>query len=192
MLYPSLMVLVQTDQRCVSGGRAFTDMWLPILFVLFAAGDFLGRLGAQLSSHQTLLNERNIWMPAVLRMGLIPLFMSCKIRNGQLPVAFPDAGIPIFLVLLLGLSNGYLGNLAMMLGPEAVKKATKDDANKARGGTGENRSSSNSSSSSSSMTTKRNDSGHLAGIIMILCLSTGLLVGSLVSFLLVFIVTGSA
>lgn len=207
-LYPSLMVLIQTNQSCSGkGGRVYNDMWLPLLFVMFAAGDFLGRLSAQVTSHQTLLTAQNIWIPTVLRLCLIPLFLFCKIRNGRLPAAYTGAAMPIFLTLLLGLSNGYLGNMCMMLGPAAAAAShasnnatpaaiimgssgsANSNSDAIRNGTGTGTGTVGEKAASNGT---HHDDAALAGILMVLCLSTGLLVGSILSFLVVYIATGSA
>ena len=58
---------------------------------------------------------------ALARIAFIPLFLLCNVQpRGHLPVVFNDDVVPIVLVWLFALSNGYLGTLCMMYGPRLV------------------------------------------------------------------------
>lgn len=157
-VYPSLIVLLQSQQYCHSGSsRLFTDLFVPFLFVLFSGSDFLGRVIAENCKRLSPLTATNIHFPASLRVVLVVLIWFCDIQNSILPVLFPYDAVAVLLVVVMGLSHGFVVNSSMMLGPSLV--APKDMA--------------------------------LAGTIMVFCLSFGLMCGSALSFVVLYIVTGS-
>ena len=59
-------------------------------------------------------------MLAVLRVVFIPLIMLCNAQPRHDPVIFHSDVFPVVFIMLLGLTNGYLGTLAMMYGPRFV------------------------------------------------------------------------
>ena len=64
--------------------------------------------------------ENSVWLPilCICRLIFIPGFLLCnKASTHYIPTLFNHDGYPITLVILFGLSNGYLGTLCMMFGP---------------------------------------------------------------------------
>jgi hypothetical protein len=122
LVYPSTMVLIQSESACHS---KYNSLFISILFTLYNLGDFLGRSRAiQLHAWEGLsqyINERNIWIYTNLRLIIPLLICFCNISNSRLPILFPFDVITIFLFLSLGLTNGFFANLAMMYGPSMVE-----------------------------------------------------------------------
>lgn len=56
----------------------------------------------------------------ILRVVFIPLLMFCNAQPRHNPVMFNSDIYPVVFILLLGLTNGYLGTLSMMFGPKYV------------------------------------------------------------------------
>ncbi|WAR18574.1 S29A3-like protein [Mya arenaria] len=57
---------------------------------------------------------------SVMRVVFIPLIMFCNAQPRHDPVIFNSDAFPVIFIMLLGLTNGYLGTLAMMYGPSMV------------------------------------------------------------------------
>ena len=86
-----------------------------IHFLLFNLGDFAGR---SLCSYPALLtwDDKRLLAFSLLRTLFIPLFLLCNINPGTTP--FINSDFLFFLILLLfGLSNGYVGSMCMMSAP---------------------------------------------------------------------------
>ena len=60
---------------------------------------------------------------SILRIGFIPLFMFCNVsvNNRETNILIHSDAAYIVLMVLFGISNGYIGNIAMMFGPGTVK-----------------------------------------------------------------------
>jgi len=91
-----------------------SDWWSLILFTAFNFTDTVGKFSA--GQFQVLhLNGLLSW--SVLRLVFVPVFILCV--N---PDYIKWEWLQSVLVILFGLSNGYLGTLAMMLGPQQVSQ----------------------------------------------------------------------
>ena len=66
----------------------------------------------QLGSHMVVL-----FVCASLRVVFVPLIMLCKFSGNEDPVMNSDV-YPVLFVSLLGLTNGYLGSMAMISAPQ--------------------------------------------------------------------------
>jgi hypothetical protein len=122
-LFPSITVFLISHQHCQSNDRFFNDLFVPFFFVLFNLGDFMGRVFA--GSFGLLFTADNVWMPALCRVVYFPLFLLCNISNSQLPVIFSHDAWPIFFMITFAVSNGYVANNCMMIGPTLVKSEDK-------------------------------------------------------------------
>ena len=93
-------------------------------FVLFNLADYIGKQlavwiqkpGPSKSGQIILL------ISSILRIALIPLFMYCNVlpNNRETEVVFKSDAFYIIFMLIFGISNGYIGNIAMMFGPKKV------------------------------------------------------------------------
>ena len=117
-LFPSLIVLLESTNKCGSGGRFSNDLFVPFFFVLFNLFDLLGRIPAGL--FPPLFTAQNVWIPAVARFIFIPMFLLCNVSGSQLPVVFNHDAFPIIFMVLLAFTNGYVASTCMILGSHAA------------------------------------------------------------------------
>jgi len=58
------------------------------------------------------------------RFVFLPLFLFCNIRPGErglTPVLFESDAVYIIIMLLFSVSNGYIGSICMISGPQMVR-----------------------------------------------------------------------
>jgi len=124
-VFPALTVFLRSEHKCEgnSTSRIFNDLYVPLFFLLYNAGDFSGRLVA---GWYQMFNESNIIYPALLRIVFIPLFLLCNNEGTQVPVVFESDGWPITFMVLMAFSNGYVASSAMMIGPSIVDSRDKN------------------------------------------------------------------
>lgn len=98
-----------------------TKYFVPVTcFFLFNSCDYIGRL---ISGFCQRPGKKGPWLLllCILRVGFLPLFAFCNAQPRiNAPVLFNHDAYPIVFMILFGLSNGYLGSLAMMYGPTMV------------------------------------------------------------------------
>ena len=121
MLFPSCVVRLRSQYLCPlgrEGSRLNADLFVPILFVLFNLSDFLGRLLAGFNDFGITLT----WLctAALARFALVPLLLLCRLSDSTLPVLFSSDIFPVVFMILLGLTNGFLSTLAMVMFPSLV------------------------------------------------------------------------
>ncbi len=118
-VFPAVLVEIESISKCEGDEeRFFNDLFIPFLFVLFNLGDFTGRTLA--GAYEPLFGKNTIWIASLSRWIFVPFFVHCNIVDNKLANIFMSDFWPIFLVSLLGLSNGYVTSLSMMLGPSLV------------------------------------------------------------------------
>lgn len=116
-VFPPLTVLVNpvNPNRSIWSGRFF----IPITnFLLYNLADFVGRF---ITQYVPMPVNRPILLASLsmARWLLVPLLMLCNAHpRNHLPVLIESDGIFIFLIILTGLSNGYLFMNAMINGPK--------------------------------------------------------------------------
>ncbi len=157
-LTPALLITVVSTNRCQEGSSRFqNDLFVPLLFVLSAIGDFVARMIAG-NTQRTILTPDNVLWLALARVILFPLCLMTNISNSRMPIVFVSDAFPMIFMTLLAFTNGYLVSCCMMMGPTLV--ATKD--------------------------------APMASKIMAFMLTLGLLVGSMLSFLMTYVSQGQA
>jgi uncharacterized integral membrane protein len=117
-IFPSLIVLLESEKKCDSDSRFFNDLYVPFFFLLFNLFDLIGRVSAGLI--KPLFTPRNIWMAAAARVVFFFLFLFYNVSDTQLPVLFKSDAFPIIFKILMATSNGYVASLCMMMGAGAV------------------------------------------------------------------------
>ena len=122
-VFPALTVFLRSEHRCDNDVRLYNDLYVPFFFLLFNTGDFLGRVAA---GWVQVFRGGNVWIPAVLRAGFIPLFLLCNNTGSQLPVVFRGDVYPILFMVLFAISSGYVASSAMMLGPTLAQQSDKN------------------------------------------------------------------
>lgn len=158
-LFPATISMIRSVHNPLgignpAAGRKFGDLFLPLLFLIYNAGDFIGRITAGYLQ----LPANRLCFPILLRIAFIPLFLMCNLQSRsrqlsylshKIPFLFSTSDAwPITIMSLFALSNGYLSALCMMYGPSFVQPRDRETA----------------------------------GTVMILFLQSGLFLGSLFSF----------
>lgn len=96
------------------------DWWSLILFTVFNVTDTIGKF---LPSVRQYLNLDSLLLGSVIRVSFIPLFVICVS-----PDIISWDWLQAIIVAIFGVSNGYLGTVAMMLGPAQVEDSFKEKA----------------------------------------------------------------
>ena len=122
-VFPALTIFLRSQHRCEYTGRIYNDLYVPLYFLLYNAGDFSGRVAA---GWYQVFSGSNIIYPAMLRLVFIPLFLLCNNQGSQLPVVFESDAWPISFMILMAFSNGYVASSAMMIGPALVDSRDKN------------------------------------------------------------------
>lgn len=122
-IFPALTVFLRSEHKCEDDVRLYNDLYVPFYFLLFNTGDFLGRVVA---GWVQVFRGSNVWIPAVLRIVFIPLFLFCNNTGSQLPVVFRGDVYPILFMVLFAFSSGYTASSAMMLGPTLAQHSDKN------------------------------------------------------------------
>ena len=111
-IFPALIASLRSTSS--SSSRLFHDLWIPLLYVLFNVGDFLGRcssnIGTRSGSHLATLS--------LLRWIFVPLFSLCQLH--KTPSFFDNDLYPLLFIALVSWSNGYLSSVAFMAFPSKV------------------------------------------------------------------------
>ncbi|XP_078590474.1 equilibrative nucleoside transporter 1-like [Branchiostoma floridae x Branchiostoma japonicum] len=122
-IFPSVSSLIESVSK--SDGSKWTgEFFIPVTcFLFFNLSDLAGRV---IAGAVQFPKEKSVLLPilVLLRTGFMPLFMLCNAQPVEtarhLPVVFNSDAIPIVFMVLMGVSNGYLGSLCMMYGPRLV------------------------------------------------------------------------
>lgn len=134
MCYPVFAArILSVHDPATAPGYLKPAAFVPLAFLVWNIGDFLGRLSTLLP-WSTALSHRPLALAAVAlaRTGFIPLYMLCNVRgvDGAGAIVSSDAFYLFVVQLGFGLSNGWLAASAMMGAGEAVA----EDEREATGG----------------------------------------------------------
>ncbi|RTG83927.1 solute carrier family 29 (equilibrative nucleoside transporter), member 1/2/3 [Schistosoma bovis] len=127
----TLMITLSLFPAVVARIRPITvipqDLWTNVYFVpvlvylLYNVGDWCGRMLAGLIKWPRRNQMLIVLLLCVLRAAIIPLCMLCNAQpRNYLPVIFKHDIFPAFMILFLGLTNGYLVSISMIHGPRQV------------------------------------------------------------------------
>lgn len=106
-VWPAL--ITEFRSRSFPGLQA-SGWWSLLLLLLFSVSDVVGRfcVGCRLG----FISADTIWLPILLRALVVaPMLLSIK---GVVPFLVHD-GWPVFYAIVMGLSNGYLGTLSIIV-----------------------------------------------------------------------------
>lgn len=117
-LFPSLIVLLESENKCKNDSRFYNDLYVPFFFLLFNLFDLIGRVTA--GAIAPLFTVNTVWIAAAARLMFFPLFLLCNIADSELPVVFKSDAFPILFMIILAFSNGYVASLCMMMGAGSV------------------------------------------------------------------------
>lgn len=87
--------------------------FIPLAFLLWNAGDLVGRLLTLVPQLRLIQYPRFLFAFSLLRLAFIPLYLLCNVR-GQGAAINSDTFYLIIVQFLFGLSNGWLGSNCMM------------------------------------------------------------------------------
>lgn len=123
-LFPAVTARVPPRGLGRPPGALYASLFTPGLFVLFNFGDLLGRWVAALAR---LASARKLLALAAARLVLVPLLVA---RALDRHAAGPEGAAPavgdapvLVLLLILGVSNGYVASCAFMSAPQRVQRS---------------------------------------------------------------------
>ncbi|KAM9188544.1 equilibrative nucleoside transporter 3 [Mergus octosetaceus] len=129
IIFPSLSSNIESVQKA-SGSPWSTKYFVPLTsFLLYNFADWCGR---QITAWIQAPGPNSKLLPALvlLRTIFLPLFIlsNYQPRAHIRTVLFAHDAYPVAFTALLGLSNGYLGTLAIVYGPKIVPKELAEAA----------------------------------------------------------------
>ncbi|NXL92061.1 S29A3 protein, partial [Alectura lathami] len=129
IIFPSLSSSIQSVHEA-SDSLWATKYFVPLTsFLLYNFADWCGR---QITAWIQVPGPNSRLLPALvlLRTVFLPLFILCNYqpRAHIRTVLFNHDVYPVAFTVLLGLSNGYLGTLAIVYGPKIVPKELAEAA----------------------------------------------------------------
>uniref|UniRef100_A0A5K3G263 Equilibrative nucleoside transporter 1 n=1 Tax=Mesocestoides corti TaxID=53468 RepID=A0A5K3G263_MESCO len=116
-VFPNVFVLVipnNFDETNVWHTRYFHAV---VVFLSFNICDYLGRMLVRFVKWPKFDQKKLFLCLAVVRFVIVPLAMFCNIGSRIIPVAFYHDAVPIILIIILGLTNGYFVSLAVIYAP---------------------------------------------------------------------------
>ncbi|XP_055350142.1 equilibrative nucleoside transporter 3-like [Paramacrobiotus metropolitanus] len=119
-VFPAISVMVKST-NAASGSLLNNALFLPVAcFVVYNVGDFSGRFSHGLLQWPNPQQGILLFVIAVVRTGLIPMFLFCNAApRDHTDAVFGDA-VFITLIAVLAFTNGYFGNAGIMYGPKVV------------------------------------------------------------------------
>jgi len=122
-VFPSVIVLISSQYSSDPSNIWANIYFTPVTcFLLFNCGDYLGRILASWIKcpGPGRLGENVTLVLSLARIVFIPLFMLCNAAPSvrTIPVFFTTDADYYALMVMFSLSNGYLGNLCMMMAPK--------------------------------------------------------------------------
>ncbi len=122
-VFPAVTVLVE-PMNPTHGDPWTTRYFTPVTcFLLFNVGDYAGRMLASYVGFPRGSGGRNpvALLLSLSRVAFVPAFMLCNAAptRRHLPVVFGSDAAYVGFMAAFALTNGYLGNLCMLLGPKA-------------------------------------------------------------------------
>ena len=103
--------------------------FIPLAFLFWNAGDFMGRLLPLIPPLELTLWPRTVFALSIARIVWIPLYLLCNI-HGNGAVVNSDFFYLVIVQFLFGLSNGFIGSTCMM----GAGKWVEADEREAAGG----------------------------------------------------------
>ncbi|KAG0209510.1 hypothetical protein BGX28_010283 [Mortierella sp. GBA30] len=139
-LFPSLTALVESTNTSPDRNRIAGDLFVPLHFLAYNLGDWTGKALPSLAwfspntLHPTRKQQMRYLLAAVSRFVFIPIFLTANLpipeETRLLPFLIRQDEVWFLLVLLFGITNGYVASIVMMVGPACVLGGE----NKARAG----------------------------------------------------------
>ena len=128
-IMPGIANIVESVNKTKWNEKYFTPVFSVLIFNF---SDLTGRtLATMIQLPRSTPTGKAMYLTAqLLRLSFIPLFMFCNAApdNRTLPVIFNSDAVFICMIVLLGLSVGYIGNLTLTLAPKTSDDAESQEA----------------------------------------------------------------
>mmetsp|Transcript_24391 Transcript_24391/g.37619 ORF Transcript_24391/g.37619 Transcript_24391/m.37619 type:complete len:726 (+) Transcript_24391:143-2320(+) len=173
-IFPVWITKLESVDKCTRSRRIYNDLFQPMMFIVYNGTDVLGKFcaGKLIQKLNDQDSSSNVVVYASLaRFLLIPALLLCQASDSVMPLLFDSDFWPVFFMMVFGFSNGCVSALGMMQGPALVSQ------HHARSG---------ASSGSASAADQE-----MCSTVMVLVASLGLMCGSVASFGVLKIGTGS-
>jgi len=174
-IFPVWITKLESVDKCTRSRRIYNDLFQPMMFIVYNGTDVLGKFCAGKLIQK--LNDQNassnvVVYASLVRFLLIPALLLCQASDSVMPLLFDSDFWPVFFMMAFGFSNGCVSALGMMQGPALVSQ------HHARSG----------ASSSGAVSAADQE---MCSTVMVLVASLGLMCGSVASFGVLKIGTGS-
>jgi solute carrier family 29 (equilibrative nucleoside transporter), member 1/2/3 len=114
-IFPGVMFQIKGDNPSL-----LSSGWLAVIYVsLFQIFDYVGRQFTSIG----VIPPKWVWLPVILRTGFVPLFVFCV-----QPLFFVSNWWGWSFMVVFAITNGYLGSVGMMHGPQRVADHQKETA----------------------------------------------------------------
>jgi hypothetical protein len=125
-LFPVWTSELSSTRQCESMSRIRNDLFTPISFVIFNAGDLAGRMiSAKIPIEKIRNLSPKLVMSSIVRLFFFPLFLCCAAQSSQYTslVVHSDA-FSWAVQFIFAASNGILTNVAFCYAPGLVANST--------------------------------------------------------------------
>jgi len=131
-VFPSIIVLIKSQYSSDPDNVYANSYFIPVTcFLLFNVGDYVGRTLASFIKQPgaSKMGQTSVLITTILRIGFIPLFMYCNAAPDKrdIPVLFDKDADYYALMTVFSISNGYIGNICMMMGPKTVQNENQQE-----------------------------------------------------------------
>lgn len=114
MFFPVFTSQITSVRDPATAPRLFQPAtFIPLGFFFWNLGDLIGRTGPALPALRLTHRPRLLFLFSIARLAFIPLYFLCNIRGKGASIR-SDFFYLIFVQLLFGFTNGYLGSSCMM------------------------------------------------------------------------------
>jgi solute carrier family 29 (equilibrative nucleoside transporter), member 1/2/3 len=128
MAYPVLTLQIQSVKGEEDSPRIFhKEAFIPLAFLLWNSGDLIGRLLAGVPRLRITQKPKTVLISSVARIAFVPLYFLCN-RKGRGAVVKDDFFYLLFVQLLFGVTNGFIGTMCMMGAVEYVDVEEREAA----------------------------------------------------------------
>ncbi|XP_030384134.1 equilibrative nucleoside transporter 2 [Scaptodrosophila lebanonensis] len=124
-VYPAVTILMQSEHY--GSKSAWSDIYyMPVVnYLFFNCGDYFGRLLAGWWDKPT--NRHTTFLFTIVRVLFVPFFLcSNSSEHYFLPILIKHDAAFISMMIVFGLSNGYLTNNLLIMVPRRVKQHEKE------------------------------------------------------------------
>jgi equilibrative nucleoside transporter 1/2/3 len=115
-VFPSITAKIRSTSG--NSSRITNDLFIPMaVFINFNLFDLFGR---SIAGWKTMFGPKTLVTPVLWRLIFIPALLLCEVEGSSLPHLLRNDAFPYLIIAFLALTNGFLGSLCMMYGPQLV------------------------------------------------------------------------